>query len=111
GIENGCSWQGCRPPADPRSVASPLPLRGMPMSTRKTESPRLPHPAGGALQGHLSHSGQPSEWAVVYVHGFASNSSGEQSKVVEAACAARGWTYASFDFRGHGQSTGSLLDL
>jgi pimeloyl-ACP methyl ester carboxylesterase len=48
---------------------------------------------------------------VVYVHGFGSNSSGEKAKVVEAACARRGWTYAAFDFRGHGQSTGSLLDL
>jgi pimeloyl-ACP methyl ester carboxylesterase len=81
------------------------------MSSRQTESLGLPHPSGGALQGHLSHSVQPGEWAVVYIHGFASNSSGEKSKVVEAACAARGWTYASFDFRGHGQSTGNLLDL
>ena len=81
------------------------------MSARQTESPRLPHPAGGVLQAHISYSGQSADWAVVYVHGFASNSSGEKSKVVEAACAARGWTYASFDFRGHGQSTGSLLDL
>jgi pimeloyl-ACP methyl ester carboxylesterase len=81
------------------------------MPERHTESPRLPHPDGGALQAYLSHSGQPSDWAVVYVHGFVSNSSGEKAKVVEAACAQRGWTYAAFDFRGHGQSSGSLLEL
>jgi pimeloyl-ACP methyl ester carboxylesterase len=81
------------------------------MAERLTETPRLPHPAGGALQGYLSHPGQPGEWAVVYVHGFASNSSGEKAKVVEAACARPGWTYAALDFRGHGQSTGSLLNL
>src|SRR5262249_40577965 len=81
------------------------------MSEPQTEAPRLAHPADGEVQAYLSHPGQPGEWAVVYVHGFASNSSGEKAKVVEAACARRGWTYAAFDFRGHGQSTGSLLDL
>jgi pimeloyl-ACP methyl ester carboxylesterase len=30
---------------------------------------------------------------------------------VEAACARRGWTFAAFDFRGHGGSSGSLRDL
>src|SRR6516165_4092151 len=81
------------------------------MSQRRHEAPRLPHPGGGELQAHISYDGQPGDWAVVYVHGFASNSRGEKAKVVEAACARRGWTYAAFDFRGHGQSTGSLLDL
>jgi pimeloyl-ACP methyl ester carboxylesterase len=81
------------------------------MADRHSDSPRLPHPAGGELQAYLSHAGRPGDWAVVYVHGFASNSSGEKAKVVEAACARRGWTYAAFDFRGHGQSTGSMLDL
>jgi pimeloyl-ACP methyl ester carboxylesterase len=81
------------------------------MIARTIQSPRLSDPAGGELQAYLSHSGNPGEWATVYVHGFASNSSGEKAKVVEAACARRGWTYAAFDFRGHGRSTGSLLEL
>lgn len=81
------------------------------MSPRQHESLQVPQPAGGALQVYLSHPGQPSETAVVYVHGFASNCSGEKAKAVEEACARRGWTYAAFDFRGHGQSSGSLLDL
>ena len=81
------------------------------MSPRQQESLRLPHPAGGALHAYLSHPDQPAEWAVVYVHGFASTSSGEKAVAVEEACARRGWTYAAFDFRGHGQSSGSLLDL
>jgi pimeloyl-ACP methyl ester carboxylesterase len=83
----------------------------MSMTYRTVESPRLPHPAGGEMQAYLAYSGQPNDWATVYVHGFASNSSGEKAKVVEEACARRGWTYAAFDFRGHGQSSGSLLDL
>lgn len=81
------------------------------MSPRQTESPRLPHPSGGELQAYLSHPGRPGDWAVLYVHGFGSNQAGEKARAVEAACARRGWTFASFDFRGHGQSTGSLLEL
>jgi pimeloyl-ACP methyl ester carboxylesterase len=81
------------------------------MTDRRQESARLPHPAGGELHVSLSYADQPTEWAVVYVHGFASTSSGEKAQVVETACARRGWTYAAFDFRGHGQSTGTLLDL
>src|SRR6516162_8533071 len=95
-----------------RSSVANVCLRGEEhVSDRHVESPRLPHPAGGELQAHLSYTGQPGDWAIVYVHGFASNSSGEKAKVIEAACARRGWTYAAFDFRAHGQSTGSLLDL
>jgi pimeloyl-ACP methyl ester carboxylesterase len=48
---------------------------------------------------------------VAYVHGFASTGFGEKAKVVEAACIRRGWTFVTFDFRGHGQSSGSLLQL
>src|SRR5262249_35054305 len=48
---------------------------------------------------------------VVYVHGFGSTRGGEKALALEAACAWRGWTFAAFDFRGHGQSTGTLLEL
>ena len=36
---------------------------------------------------------------------------GEKTQAVEAACAARGWAFAAFDFRGHGTSAGTMLDL
>jgi pimeloyl-ACP methyl ester carboxylesterase len=81
------------------------------MGERRQESPRLPHPSGGALQAYMSYADRPGAWAVLYVHGFTSTHSGEKSEALEAACARRGWTFVSFDFRGHGESTGSLLEL
>jgi pimeloyl-ACP methyl ester carboxylesterase len=36
---------------------------------------------------------------------------GAKAEAIEAACASRGWTFAAFDFRGHGESGGSMLDL
>jgi alpha-beta hydrolase superfamily lysophospholipase len=80
------------------------------MEQRHRESPRLPLP-GGALQGTLSYSGAPGPAAVLYVHGFGSTRGGAKAEALEAACAARGWTFAAFDFRGHGQSSGDLLGL
>ncbi len=80
------------------------------MSERRQESPRLPLP-GGHLQGTLSFGAAPGPAAVLYVHGFASVRGGTKAAALEAACARRGWTFAAFDFRGHGQSSGSLLEL
>jgi alpha-beta hydrolase superfamily lysophospholipase len=81
------------------------------MSTRRGDSVRLPLLAGGALQVYVSYQDKPSDWGVVYVHGFGSTRGGEKAVALEAACGRRGWTFASFDFRGHGQSTGTLLEL
>ncbi len=81
------------------------------MNARRDESVRLPLPSGGALQTYLSYQNQNSDWAVVYVHGFGSTRTGEKAAAVEEACARRGWTYASLDFRGHGQSTGTMLEM
>jgi alpha-beta hydrolase superfamily lysophospholipase len=78
---------------------------------RKSENVRLPLMTGGELQAYVSYRDEPSDWAVLYVHGFTSTRGGEKSEALEAACAARGWTFASFDFRGHGESTGTLLEL
>jgi len=81
------------------------------MTARQHESVRLPHGTEGALQLSLSYSGQMADWAVLYVHGFGSTRGGEKSQVLEEACGRRNWTYAAFDFRGHGESTGTLLEL
>jgi alpha-beta hydrolase superfamily lysophospholipase len=81
------------------------------MTTRRRQSVRLPLPAGGELAGSLSWQGEPGPAAVVYVHGFGSTHAGEKAAALEAACARRGWTFAAFDFRGHGGSPGSLLEL
>lgn len=81
------------------------------MSPRRHESVCLPHPAGGALQVDVSYPEAPGTSAVLYVHGLGSTRAGEKARALEAACARRGWTFAAFDFRGHGESTGTLLEL
>jgi alpha-beta hydrolase superfamily lysophospholipase len=81
------------------------------MSERRRESPRLPLPGGGFLQGTLSHPGRPGAAAVLYVHGFGSVRGGRKAMALERACSRRGWTFAAFDFRGHGDSPGTLLEL
>jgi pimeloyl-ACP methyl ester carboxylesterase len=81
------------------------------MDTRRSDSVRLPLPGAGAIQVYVSYPDEPGDAAVVYVHGFGSTRTGVKAEALEAACARRGWTYASFDFRGHGQSTGTLLEL
>lgn len=81
------------------------------MNARRDELVRVPLPAGGALQVYVSTENDQFPLAVVYVHGFGSTRSGVKSLALEQACARRGWTFASFDFRGHGASTGTMLDL
>jgi pimeloyl-ACP methyl ester carboxylesterase len=68
----------------------------------------IPLPAGDVLRGDLRPG---ADRAVVYVHGFGSHRGGEKALALAAECARRGWTFAAFDFRGHGASTGTLRDL
>jgi pimeloyl-ACP methyl ester carboxylesterase len=81
------------------------------MATRRTESVLLPLASGGGLQGYLSHEDEPGDWAVISVHGFGSERMGEKALALEMACARRGWTFAAFDFRGHGESSGTMVEL
>ena len=81
------------------------------MSPRQQENLQLPVGEGGFLQGTLSHAGECGDRAVVYVHGLGSVRSGEKAQALEAACVRRGWTFAAFDFRGHGGSSGTMMDL
>jgi len=70
-----------------------------------------PLSAEGELDGYLSYQDDPGPDAVLYVHGFGSTRGGIKAGALEAACARHGWPFAAFDFRGHGRSGGSLLDL
>jgi pimeloyl-ACP methyl ester carboxylesterase len=72
------------------------------------ETVRLTVP-GGELVGDLSQAA--GEWGVLWIHGFGSHRGGEKAEAVAAACARRGWSFASFDFRGHGQSSGTMVEL
>lgn len=75
-----------------------------------TETVRLPLEGDGWLMGDVSlgESGRP---AVLFVHGFGSVRQGEKALALQAASARRGWSFAAFDFRGHGESSGILLAL
>lgn len=81
------------------------------MTTRLQETVRLEVPRGGWLEGRPSYSGSPGPDALLYAHGFGSTRAGAKADALEAACARRGWTFAAFDFRGHGGSSGTRLDL
>jgi len=78
---------------------------------RTRETVKLPLLGSDYLSGDWSYTDKPHEFAVLCVHGFGSHRGGEKVQAVEAECAARGWTFASFDFRSHGQSSGTMLDL
>src|ERR1700722_4372618 len=81
------------------------------MSTRRQTFIELPLLEGGVLHGYLSYQDHSGPEAVVYVHGFGSTRGGAKSEALEAACARRGWSFAAFDFQGHGRSSGTLLDM
>jgi pimeloyl-ACP methyl ester carboxylesterase len=81
------------------------------MADRQQVLIRVPLAGGGELDAYLSYGKQPDPDAVLYVHGFGSTRGGAKSEALERACERHGWTFASFDFRGHGRSAGSLLDL
>lgn len=62
----------------------------------------------GELVGTIDHRGP---FAVLWVHGFGSHRGGEKAEAVRSECARRGWSFAAFDFRGHGESAGEMVDL
>lgn len=61
-----------------------------------------------ATEGPTSREPPP---AVIFVHGLGSTRGGEKSTALEAECVRRGWAFASFDFRGHGRSDGTTLEM
>src|SRR6516162_5323869 len=93
-----------------RRRAAPRTARGR-MTDRRSEAVTVASPPGFVLRGRLSCVGRPGPAAVLFVHGYAGESTGQKARAVEAACARRGWTFAAFDFRGHAASTGTLADL
>jgi pimeloyl-ACP methyl ester carboxylesterase len=64
---------------------------------------------GGTLTGDY-FPGHGS-FVVLWIHGFGSHRGGEKSAAVREECLRRGWPFAAFDFRGHGESTGDIFDL
>ncbi len=79
------------------------------MSNPAQSSVMLSLPGGGHLAGTLALTGTPD--CVLFVHGFGSDHGGAKPAALRAACARRGWSWAAFDFRGHGGSSGTMRDL
>jgi uncharacterized protein len=67
--------------------------------------------AGGRLAGTYLPGAVSPDFAVLWVHGFGSHRGGEKAEAVRDECAGRGWAFAAFDFRGHGESTGAMHEL
>ncbi|OAI46736.1 hypothetical protein AYO44_10855 [Planctomycetaceae bacterium SCGC AG-212-F19] len=65
----------------------------------------------GWLAGDVWLAVEPNRPVVMFIHGFGSVRKGEKALALQAACARRGWNFAAFDFRGHGDSSGTMLDL
>jgi pimeloyl-ACP methyl ester carboxylesterase len=78
---------------------------------RSSEQVRLNVAPGEWLTGQWSTTAATAPVGLVYVHGFRSVRYGEKAQALEEACARRGWTFATFDFRAHGQSSGQMKDL
>ena len=79
---------------------------------RRSEAIELAMPDGAALRGVFSFAELgPHVPAVVFAHGFGSTRRGEKAAALEAECARRGWAFAACDFRGHGESGGTMLEL
>lgn len=81
------------------------------MTLQAPEEFRVPISNRDTLQVRGSFSDQPQDFAVVYVHGFGASRLGEKSQALESACSRRDWNFVSFDFRGHGESSGTMLEL
>lgn len=78
---------------------------------RTSEPILIPLPNGERLRGDLQFGNQPGECAVVFVHGFGSRRDGEKSVALANSCEKSELTFCCFDFRGHGESDGSMRDL
>jgi len=66
---------------------------------------------GAYLQGDYVPGSQRKGMAVLWIHGFGSTRRGEKSEALRKECWRRNWAFARFDFRGHGNSTGTMREL
>lgn len=66
---------------------------------------------GGELVGTYRPGTARPDFAVLWVHGFGSHRGGEKAQAVADECARRGWAFAAFDFRSHGETGGAMREL
>lgn len=79
---------------------------------RLREKIEIAAPDGQIIRGIFSLTeGAEKAPAVIFAHGFGSTHNGEKSVALEAECERRDWAFAACDFRGHGTSGGTMLEL
>lgn len=71
----------------------------------------LPLASEGTLRGDYLAGTTDTNFAILWIHGFGSHRGGEKSAAVHEECVRRGWSFAAFDFRGHGDSSGTMHEL
>lgn len=54
---------------------------------------------------------KPTDSVAVFLHGFGSDQKGEKATSLGARLTKEGFSFVTFDFRGHGKSEGSMKDL
>jgi uncharacterized protein len=67
-------------------------------------------PIGELVGTYLPPQNTP-DFAVVWLHGLFGGRSKEKAVAMCTECTRRGWAFAAFDLRGHGESSGTKLDL
>jgi uncharacterized protein len=70
-----------------------------------------PNSTNQMIEGDLSLSDSNSDVAVIFVHGYGSHRRGDKSTHLRQICERQAISFASFDFRGHGKSSGSMRAL
>jgi len=63
------------------------------------------------LEVQQTNPEQPTKTVVIFLHGFMSSQTGEKASHFRDVLVSRGMSYITFDFRGHGQSSGTMRDL
>jgi pimeloyl-ACP methyl ester carboxylesterase len=82
------------------------------MSGRQRKQLELTMSDGQAVRGECSFvPGAANTPAVIFAHGFGSVRGGEKGQALADECARRGWAFAACDFRAHGESDGTMLEL
>jgi pimeloyl-ACP methyl ester carboxylesterase len=64
----------------------------------------------GHLVGDVALTADPSA-VVLFVHGFGSDRKGTKAAALAQFAGEAGISFAAFDFRGHGESSGTMFDL
>ena len=65
----------------------------------------------GKIVGDYCPGTTNPSFVILWVHGFGSHRGGEKALSVREECVRRGWSFAAFDFRGHGNSSGTMHEL